>query len=103
MTQLVQAVGSLLILVPFVLAQTGRMPTNRVPYLALNAVGSTALAIDAGLTRQWGFLLLESVWALVSVVGIIRHVRFRVWPMHRFAPGAQQQSRTQQHEGQGLS
>lgn len=96
MTQLVQAVGSLLILVPFALAQVGRMPTDKIPYLALNAVGSTALAIDAGITRQWGFLLLESVWALVSVIGIIRHA-LRDRPMRRSAP------RAQQHEGHGLS
>lgn len=97
MTQLVQVIGSLLILVPFALAQAGRMPTDKVPYLMLNAVGSTALAVDAGVTQQWGFLLLESVWALVSVIGLIRQAQLRARSMRRAAP------RPQQHEGQGVS
>lgn len=97
MTQLVQAIGSLLILAPFALAQTGRMPTDKIPYLALNAVGSTALAVDAGVTQQWGFLLLESVWALVSVIGLIRQAQLRARSMRRAAP------RSQRHEGQGVS
>lgn len=97
MTQLVQAIGSLLILAPFALAQAGRMPTDKIPYLALNAVGSTALAVDAGVTQQWGFLLLESVWALVSVIGLIRQAQLRTRSLRRAAP------RSQRHEGQGVS
>lgn len=73
------------------------MPTGKIPYLALNAVGSTALAVDAGVTQQWGFLLLESVWALVSVIGLIRQAQLRARSMHRAAP------RSQRHEGQGVS
>jgi|SRR6185437_2266126 len=90
MPQLVQAIGSLLILVPFALAQTRRMRTDQILYLTLNAVGSTALAIDAGITRQWGFLLLEGVWAFVSVIGIIGLARRWVRSMRRPAPGSRQ-------------
>lgn len=88
MWQSVQAIGSLLILVPFALAQARRISAHQILYLTLNAVGSTALAIDAGVTRQWGFLLLEGVWALVSVIGIVRHKRFKVLWTRRSAPGS---------------
>ncbi|HYP45640.1 MAG TPA: hypothetical protein VEQ66_10665 [Propionibacteriaceae bacterium] len=72
MGQLVQIGGSLLILVPFVLAQLGRLTPASVVYLVLNLVGSTVLAVDAALERQWGFLLLEGVWAIVSAVSLLR-------------------------------
>jgi hypothetical protein len=70
--QVVQVLGSLLVLVPFALSQAGRMRTDAVLYLLLNALGSGILAVDALLHRQWGFLLLEGVWALVSLLGLLR-------------------------------
>jgi hypothetical protein len=75
--QLVQIVGSLLILVPFGLSQTGRLGSRSQPYLLLNLTGSTTLAGDAAATSQWGFLLLEGAWAVVSAIGLIRARRGR--------------------------
>ncbi len=67
-----QIIGSLLILVPFVLVQAKRLTATSVTYLTFNVVGSTVLAIDALLGAQWGFLLLEGVWAAVSLVGLLK-------------------------------
>ena len=72
MDAIVQIVGSLFILVPFVLVQAGRLTPTRVSFLVANVVGSGILAVDALLGQQWGFLLLEGVWAIVSLVGLIR-------------------------------
>ena len=66
MDQLVQVAGSLLILVAFVAAQRGALSTRSPVYLVLNLVGSAVLAVLAFVERQWGFLLLESCWAVVS-------------------------------------
>jgi hypothetical protein len=44
-------------------------PDSRV-YLALNLIGSVVLAILAWVESQWGFLLLEFVWAIVSAWGL---------------------------------
>ena len=71
MDQAIQVVGSLLILVPFVLAQLGRLQASSRPYLVLNFVGSAGLAVDAASGRQWGFLLLEGVWAVVSLLPLV--------------------------------
>ena len=64
--QVVQVFGSLLILAAFVAAQRGALTTTSRFYLVLNLVGSAILAVLAAYAQQWGFLLLEAVWALVS-------------------------------------
>jgi hypothetical protein len=69
--QILQVVGALLILVAFVLAQMGRMPTTAVSYLWLNLVGSAILAVLAAVSSNWGFLLLEGAWALVSAWSLV--------------------------------
>jgi hypothetical protein len=73
--QVVQVLGSLLILVPFALQQLGRLRPQAVAYLLPNLVGSAVLAVDAAIGRQWGFLLLEGVWALVSAGSLVRRLR----------------------------
>ncbi len=70
MDQLVQIIGAVLILVAFAAAQFGAMDPHSRAYLALNFVGSLILAVLAWRERQWGFLLLESVWAAVSLWGL---------------------------------
>jgi hypothetical protein len=69
--QLVQIVGALLVLVGFTLAQLGRVDHHSGAYLIVNLVGSAMLAVDAVIGRQYGFLLLEGVWALLSAWGLI--------------------------------
>jgi hypothetical protein len=66
MSQLVQVFGSLLVLAAFAAAQRGALSTDSRLYLLLNIAGSAILAVLATLERQWGFLLLEGSWALVS-------------------------------------
>lgn len=75
MGQVVQVAGSLLILAAFVLAQRGRLDPQSRTYLVLNLVGSAVLAVLAYEERQWGFLLLEGVWAVVSTAGLIERLR----------------------------
>jgi hypothetical protein len=71
MDQLIQVVGALLILVAFGAVQFERMETTSRAYLALNLVGSAILAVLALASSQWGFVLLESVWAIVSAWGLL--------------------------------
>ncbi len=66
MAQTLQVVGALLTLAAFIAVQMGRMRTDGLGYLWLNLVGSLVLAALALAGSQWGFLLLEGVWACVS-------------------------------------
>ncbi|HET8607423.1 MAG TPA: hypothetical protein VFL66_10405 [Gaiellaceae bacterium] len=72
MTQTIQIVGALAVLAAYVLAQARKLRDDSLPYLLLNLAGSGALAALALLGRQWGFLLLEGSWALVSAVALAR-------------------------------
>lgn len=75
MHQLVQIVGALLILSGFVLSQLGVLDPRSARYLIVNLVGSTVLAVDAYGEGQWGFVLLEAVWAVVSATCLVQLAR----------------------------
>jgi len=77
MDQLLQVAGAALILVAFIAAQRNRMSTHSVVYLTLNLVGSIVLTGVALHGRDWGFLLLEVVWAAVSAWGLWQRSRGR--------------------------
>lgn len=74
MEQFIQIVGALLVLAAFLLAQFDILDARTLRYLWSNAIGSTAMAITAVVTGDWGFVFLEGVWALVSYVGIVQRL-----------------------------
>lgn len=80
MEQIVQILGAVLILVAFAGAQVGAMTVTSRVYLVLNFVGSLILAVLAWRGRQWGFFLLEGVWSLVSLYGLVQSLRGRRAP-----------------------
>lgn len=70
---LLQVFGSAFILIAFILAQIGLLKASSLIYLFLNAIGSTILALDALHLQQWGFVALEGVWAVVSLIGLLNY------------------------------
>ena len=85
MDQVTQIFGALCILAAFIAAQLGWLRTTSGWYLILNFVGSVILAVLAWIDLQWGFLLLEGVWAIVSLWGLVARMR-RELPQRRLDP-----------------
>ncbi|HXG27912.1 MAG TPA: hypothetical protein VNJ47_03580, partial [Nevskiales bacterium] len=70
--QVFALLGALAILAAFAGSQLRVMSAHGLPYLLLNAGGAGVLTVVAWLERQWGFLLLEAVWTLVSLFALVR-------------------------------
>ena len=69
--QVVQIVGALLILAGFILIQRNLLDADSYLYLIINLAGAAILAVLAFQGQRWGFVLLEGVWALVALAGLI--------------------------------
>ena len=72
---MVEVAGALMILAAFALNQFVGLDRHGFPYLTLNLVGAAILAVLAAMHRQWGFLLLQGVWAVVALWGLLGLVR----------------------------
>lgn len=72
MEQVISIVGAVLILAAYVGHQYGALDRTHAAYHWLNLVGSAVLTVIAWQASQWGFVLLEGVWAIVSVPPLLR-------------------------------
>jgi hypothetical protein len=64
--------GAGLVLLAFVALQRGRWSSRDSGYLWCNFLGAALLTIVAVVDRRIGFIVLEAVWALVSLHAMFR-------------------------------
>ena len=77
MLQVISVLGAMAILLAYAANQFRLLGPANLSYALLNFVGSLVLAIIAVIEVQWGFILLEGVWALVSLWGMVSILRSR--------------------------
>lgn len=75
MEQAISIGGALLILAAYGANQMGWLGPSRPLYNVLNLVGAVILTVIAFRGSQWGFVLMESVWAVISVPPLVRSLR----------------------------
>lgn len=72
MLQIISVVGALGCLIPFAALQFKKMSSTSLTYTLMNFFGSGTLTVIAILEGQYGFILLEGVWAIVSAFGVVK-------------------------------
>jgi hypothetical protein len=77
MNEVIQILGAVAILTAFALAQFHKLHVTSRTYLVLNFVGAAVLFVVAFSEQQWGFVMLEIVWAAVSLWSLIQSLRGR--------------------------
>ena len=72
MAQLVSIAGALLILAAYAGNQFAVLDRRDRLYNLLNLAGAATLTVIAFQSEQWGFVLLEGVWTVLSVPPLVR-------------------------------
>ena len=75
MESVLQVVGAVCILAAYIAAQYRLLTQEHLAYLLCNLVGAAILAGIAYHEGQWGFLLLEGTWTLISLRGVLQWSR----------------------------
>ena len=73
--QIASVLGALLVLGAYVALQRGWLGREDRSFNAMNFVGSVLLTWIAVVDRRVGFILLEGIWALLSLPGTLRPKR----------------------------
>lgn len=72
MSQLAQLAGAALVLSGFAASQLGWLTMRSAIYQTVNLVGSVILTAVAFHGRLYGFVILNGVWAAVSLLALAR-------------------------------
>jgi hypothetical protein len=70
--QLISIAGAIMILGTYTAHQAKRLNHETVAYQVLNMLGGACLTIAAVAAAQYGFIMLEGTWTVVSAYGLWR-------------------------------
>jgi uncharacterized protein with PQ loop repeat len=69
------SLGVAVLLLAFVLNMLKIIKTESLPYLLLNFIGGSTASFASWLIPYIPFVILEGVWALVSLVSLVKYLR----------------------------
>ncbi len=72
---LFSALGVSLILLAFLGSSFNKISQASLAYWLLNLVGGILATVGAALMESIPFVVLEAVWTVASVVGLVKHLR----------------------------
>ncbi|MCU1229154.1 MAG: hypothetical protein JWO97_2038 [Acidobacteria bacterium] len=70
--QLISIVGAVVILSAYGAQQMKKLHAESVAYQLMNFIGGTCLCVAAVAAQQYGFIILEGTWAVLSAWGLWR-------------------------------
>ena len=66
--------GVFQILLAYFLNVTGKISNNDLSFILLNLIGATMACLASILLNYWPFIILETIWALVSIYSLIKYL-----------------------------
>jgi hypothetical protein len=73
--QVISITGALLVLTAYAAHQFDRLSKDTYAFQLLNLIGGAALVAAALTTRQFGLIIMEGAWTLISLGGLIKVMR----------------------------
>jgi hypothetical protein len=70
-------IGVLLIIIDYLLLQLNRLSSNSLSYSLLNAVGATLIIISLIFNFNLSAFIMEAIWVIISLFGLVRYFRPR--------------------------
>jgi hypothetical protein len=67
--------GVFLILLAYILNITSRLNVKDLPFILLNLLGASLACLASWLIGYYPFVVLEAVWAMASVYGLIINLK----------------------------
>ena len=68
------SIGVFLILLAYFLNVIGKIYSKDLVFILLNLIGATLACYASALLNYWPFIILEGVWALVSLYAFIKYL-----------------------------
>ena len=68
-------IGVFLILLAFILNISGKVERNDLRFILFNLIGAGLACYASVLMDYMPFVLLEGVWALVSIIALLKYIK----------------------------
>jgi hypothetical protein len=69
------SLGVFQILLAYFLNVIGKISTTHLTFILLNLIGAIMACLASILLNYWPFIILEGIWALVSLIILLNHYK----------------------------